>query len=459
MNETTNKKWYEEEFASLNLGDKRLDERFLKICARFNETPQAIISHAIQGFHQCKAAYRFWRNDQVTSKALLDAHGNSIKKRIKENEDYILEIQDSSELNFSSHLKTSGLGPIAEGKYLKGLEMHSSIIATETGLILGIGSCYLWARDTVNKNKGKNYRKVNWEDKESYKWSRALEEVDRIGIERRVTVTDREGDIFVLLEKAEKESRKMIVRLKFNRKIEQSSLAIKEFIQTQECMGTYQINVASKGGIYPKEERTAEIEVRFAQIDFIYGRKSKTNNRKVNALVIHAKEVKASAEDAIEWFLITNLPCDNFIDAIRIIKCYEKRWLSEEFHKILKGAIKIEEARLSTAERLDKLIVFLAIIACRLLWVSRLGRLEPELPCVFVFEEEEWKFIIRRVYKKELKNLEIPSTKDIIIGIAKLGDYWGRKKDPPPGIIALWKGWIKLQDALETIREMNLDVK
>lgn len=460
MKETIHKKWYEEEFASLQLGDKRLNQRFLKICEDFNKTPQAIISQAIEGSHQCKAAYRFWQNNQVTSKAFLEAHGNSIKVRLENNEEYILELQDSSELNFSSHIKTSKLGPIGEGKYLKGLEMHSSIITSESGLVLGIGSCYLWARESKNKNKGKNYRKVNWEDKESIKWARALEEVDRIGIKGRVTVTDREGDIFALLEKAKNEERQMIVRLRWNRKIEQSNhLAVKEFVQTQACAGTYEIKIFSKGGIYPREERSTKVEVRFAKIDFLYSKVSKTKPKKLNVTVIHAKEINpAEGEVAIEWFLITNLFCNDLTNAIRIIRCYEKRWLVEEFHKILKGAIKIEEARLSTGEKLDKLIVFLAIFACRMLWVSRLGRLEPNLPCVLAFEEEEWKFIMLRVYKKELKNLTIPSIKEIITGIAKLGGYWGRKSDPPPGIINLWRGWIKLYDALDTLRELNLSV-
>lgn len=451
-------KWYEEEFASLSLGDKRLDKRFLKICDAFNKSPQAIISHAIEDFHQCKAAYRFWQNPQITSQALLEAHRQSMQKRLDDCEGYTLEIQDSSELNFSSHLKTDDLGPIAGGHPLKGLEVHTSILASEQGLVLGIGSCYLWARDEVNPNKGKNYRKIDWQEKESIKWARAQEEVDSISIKNRVTVTDREGDIFQLLEKAVNEKRNMIVRLRWNRKISQSNLLAKDYVQSQPCAGTYVINIAAKGGAAARGERSATLEVRFAHADILYSKVSKGKKSKLNLMIIHAKEIFPSeGEEPIEWFLITNLACNVLEDAIRIIKCYAKRWLIEDFYKILKGGIKVEEARLGIGERLDKLIVFLAILAYRLMWISRLARIEPDLPCDTVFASSEWKVVMRKAFKASVKNAVIPSVQKMVIGIAKLGGYWGRKNDPPPGVIVIWRGWMKLYEALDLLANFNVD--
>lgn len=455
--------WYEEEFAALDLGDKRLGKRFVQICKDFNRSPQAIISHAVENYHQCKGAYRFWKNDKVTSQALLEAHGKAIEKRLADSEDYTLEIQDSSELNFSSHLKTSELGPIAGGYPLKGLEMHSSIIASEQGLLMGIGSCYIWARDQVNQNKGKNYRKLDWQEKESIKWARAMEEVDRLKIKNRVTVADRESDIFHLLEKADLEERRMIIRLRWNRKIAQSNLLIKEYIQSQPCAGTYTINIAAKGGARsdatPREARTAVVEVRFANVDFLHRKVSKGKQYTLNATVIHAREASvAEGEEPVEWFLISNLPCSTFEEAIRIIRCYEKRWLIEDFHKILKGAIKVEEARLGTAERLDKLIVFLAILACRFMWVNKLSRIDPELPCTVAFAIPEWKLVMRQAYKISLQDSTIPSIEKIVIGIAKLAGYWGRRSDPPPGLIVLWRGWMKLYESLQLLEDLGIDV-
>lgn len=447
--------WFEQEFSSIDLGDKRLKDRFLKICNDFNKTPTAIVNHAVEGFHQCKAAYRFWKNNKITSKAFLCAHHKSIKKRLIDNDEYVLELQDSTEINLTSHIKTDELGPIAEGTKLKGLEMHSSVISTEQGLVLGVGSCYLWARDAKNKNKGKDYRQVEWKDKESIKWARALEEVDNIGIDacRRVTVTDREGDFYELLDKFDTEQRKMIIRLRWDRKIEQSNKNVREFISDQPLKDTYEINIASKGGVNPRAERIATIEVRFASVDLLFPKTPKGNLKKIHSVtIIHAKEINPpEGESSIEWYLITNLDCRHIQEAIRIIKCYTKRWLVEEFHKILKGAMKIEDARLGTGGRLEKLIVFLSIFACRILWINRLSRLVGELPCSIAFQEDEWVFVMQRIYKRELKMGEIPTINEIVIGISKLGGYWGRKSDPPPGIIVLWRGIMRLYDSLEAI--------
>jgi hypothetical protein len=43
---------------------------------------------------------------------------------------------------------------------------------------------------------------------------------------------------------------------------------------------------------------------------------------------------------------------------------------------------------------------------------------------------------------------------EVYIWIAKLGGYTGRRTDPPPGMISLWRGWQRLLDMVEDYRDI-----
>jgi hypothetical protein len=131
--------WYVKEFESLSFGDERLKERFLKICASFDQVLGSIIRQAMDTTLDCRAAYRFWQNPKVTYQALLDSHQKSISSRVQKS-DCIFEIQDSSELDFSTHLKKCGKGLIGRDISAGGFQTHTSLLVSKKGLPIGIGS-------------------------------------------------------------------------------------------------------------------------------------------------------------------------------------------------------------------------------------------------------------------------------------------------------------------------------
>jgi hypothetical protein len=59
--------WAAEEFSDVNLGDKRLNARLMKICDRFSEFPENPINQACADWAETKAAYRFFQNENVGS--------------------------------------------------------------------------------------------------------------------------------------------------------------------------------------------------------------------------------------------------------------------------------------------------------------------------------------------------------------------------------------------------------
>lgn len=81
----------------------------------------------------------------------------------------VLAVQDTSFLNYTSHPKTKGLGPIgAKEQNLLGLVMHTTMTLTPAGLPLGILGQNIWDRDAeADSTTPAELRKRPIEEKES----------------------------------------------------------------------------------------------------------------------------------------------------------------------------------------------------------------------------------------------------------------------------------------------------
>ncbi|HFD2297655.1 TPA: transposase DNA-binding-containing protein, partial [Legionella pneumophila] len=75
--------WAESEFGIVNFGDKRLSKRLLKIADSFANSPECSINRACDDWHQSKAAYRFFQNDAVSERKILDSHITKTIERAK----------------------------------------------------------------------------------------------------------------------------------------------------------------------------------------------------------------------------------------------------------------------------------------------------------------------------------------------------------------------------------------
>ena len=205
-----NDRWSELEFSGVDFGDNRLNRRLFSLARVLAEYPLNPINQACGDPHQAKAAYRFFGNEKVTSEVILASHQRQTCQRI-EGKSLVFLVQDTSFIDFTSHLKTKGLGKI--GRYLhgenngKGLVMHTTLALDEEGLPLGILDQQIWARAVKPdpSRYGELYR-TPIEKKESFKWLRGLHESlshvwqnmeDQPSL---VLIADREADIFELWE-------------------------------------------------------------------------------------------------------------------------------------------------------------------------------------------------------------------------------------------------------------------
>ena len=66
--------WAVNEFEKIDLGDKRLNVRIVRLCDTLSEAPESPINQACADWAETKAAYRFFQNDNVDTEQIMSAH-------------------------------------------------------------------------------------------------------------------------------------------------------------------------------------------------------------------------------------------------------------------------------------------------------------------------------------------------------------------------------------------------
>jgi hypothetical protein len=469
---TTSTGWAESEFGLVNFGDKRLSKRLLKIADSFANSPERSINQACEDWHQSKAAYRFFQNDAVSERKILDNH---IIKTVERAKEYptILAIQDTSYISYKNHKKTEGLGIIAARVRSKttnfqthGLVMHTTFAVTTEGLPIGLLDQKINARPFLDEEvKALKKRSHNIalpiEEKESIRWIESLEnstnhpELKNV---RVVTVCDREADIYDLFEVASMKQSPFVIRARQDRTVNKKSIYSKNsgeklwnLVSRSPCQGEIQVTIPARDN---KPKRTAILEVRFNHFlmnpprNNVKHKTRKLPDLKLNAVYVTEKCPPLEAEP-MNWMLLTNIDVNNFEEAIEKIQWYCLRWRIEIFHKILKSGFKVEECRLGTAERLIRFLAIMSVIAWRIFFITLVARANPNLSCISLLANEEWKILYTKIHHtKDYPDIP-PTIRDAVRWIAQLGGFLARKSDGEPGPITLWRGWKRLVELVD----------
>ena len=143
--------WYEEEMADLELGDKRLDRRAVRVLEALGKQPSRSIPGSCGGWPETVAAYRFLQHPRVTPARLLAPHARATVGRMR-TQPVVLLVQDSSELDYTGKAGIEGLGPL-NWVERQGLFTHLSLAVTPERLSLGVVEAQFWAQeDPPRKN-------------------------------------------------------------------------------------------------------------------------------------------------------------------------------------------------------------------------------------------------------------------------------------------------------------------
>jgi hypothetical protein len=133
-------------------------------------------------------------------------------------------------------------------------------------------------------------------------------------------------------------------------------------------------------------------------------------------------------------------------EAIEKINWYAMRWKIEVFHKIIKSGCKAEESRLRTADRLANLMALFCILSWRILWLTMINRTKPDAPPTIALTPTEIALLDRLICDTGNRNCAVGTLTFYLTKLARVGGYLARSRDPPPGIIVIWRGLTRLTD-------------
>lgn len=169
------------------------------------------------------------------------------------------------------------------------------------------------------------------------------------------------------------------------------------------------------------------------------------------------REEKGTVGKGIEWMLLTTESVESFEQACQVIEWYTGRWMIEIYHQVLKSGCKIAERPFETAQRLERYLAIDSVVAWRIMGLTFQSRETPEMSCEAFLEPEEWQARFCYIHKTRQALGKPPSLREVARWIAKLGGFWGRKRDGEPGVTVMWRGLQRLYDIIQIWRIFDHD--
>ena len=463
--------WVWAEFDGVDFGDQRLNNRFRSLIIDLLGHCGNTLASSFGSWAKIKASYRFFANPRVTFNSMLEPHIAASLSRLSSCSTALI-IQDTTYFDFSARKKASGLDLVHRGSHggiSKGLMLHNTLAVTTDGVPLGILDQRFIDRKSLRKNgievgRGGDHREEPVKEKESQRWIdviRACHEFD-VGDCRMVHVCDREGDFYELFRDAASIGEHVLIRASRNRAInkekrrDEPTTWLFDELMNRRAQGRTTVRLQVNGR---KKYRDATLSIIYKPISMPPPRKRRVSKDgelpMVQLTAIMAVEKRATkSHDKLCWVLLTDLPISSTEQAIEKVHWYTKRWNIEVFHKVLKSGCAVEKAQLETADRLKKYIVLKSVVAWRLFWLTRMSQEDEEASCDVVLDKLEWSLLYRKFNKTRTVPSQVPTLKQAMIWIARLGGYIARPSDPPPGVISLWRGWERLTQMVDDYRDI-----
>lgn len=452
-------KWAASELKHAQLGDPRRKKRLIRIVEDLAGQPGESVPTASGNRAATTAAYDFWNSPYIKPSDIRDAHAQKTLERIQQHDDnLVLAIQDTTNLDFTGHKATKGLGILDHPSSI-GLKVHSCLVVTKQGVPLGLIDQKVWSRPVENKGIAKQRRQKETKDKESQRWLDSCRQTEKLIPKsiQVVTVTDREGDIFDLFAQERSENSHLLIRAAHNRKVLDETKYLHQSISQVKPCGTLSVEI-HRNPEHHARVATLTLTTALFEIEPPRHHKQRSKLKPVNLQVILAQEENPpSGIKAISWLLLTTLDIKDFEQAVRCVRWYSYRWLIERYHYALKSGCGIEKLQLETARRIEMALATYTIVAWRLLWLTYHSRINPQQPCDTVLETHEWQSLCATIQKTPKPPKHPPSLRDAIRMIAALGGFLGRKSDGEPGIKTIWRGLRRLHDIALTWKLLHCD--
>ena len=444
------------------LPEKRLRERAVKMGMAMTARPGAAMTEAFDTEQETRAAYDFFENRRMSLPILLDPATRALGRGLRGSPPEgatVLCVQDTTELNLSHLATCTGLGPIGNPKN-RGLFAHVALAVGTDGVPIGLLGTETWVRPVEQRGKAKTRRAKPFEEKESVRWWRTIEQAEdrvlRPGL--LVHVGDRESDIYEVFSRSCAKSFRVLVRAAHDRKVDAEEgwlwAQVSTFAQSEQQRTIHvperralpQHTPARKART-ARTARDATVAIQFGSVTICAPHGAKGT---VKLSAVHVFEIDPpEGVEPVEWLLLTSDLIASEADAWLRVDWYRCRWVIEEFFKVLKSGCRVEARQFETRATFEVSLGFSLLASVRLLALTKRARIDPEQLASSVLLPDEEDVLLRHAEVHHRRPVGALRLRDAIVLIAKLGGYLGRKNDGPPGWITLWRGYRRLYALVE----------
>ena len=215
-------------------------------------------------------------------------------------------------------------------------------------------------------------------------------------------------------------------------------------------LDVHKMQIAAGGGKHAREQRDTTTEIRIDRIEMLPPQEaSGSGPLSVIAAQVHDAEPPPD-EDQYEWMLVSSEGRPDAAHARRLVGHYETRWCIEEFFRLLKSGLRVDDRRLQTFDSLSKAMVFDEVTACKLFEVRRVAEKDPERPAEQVLPPERIECLAgmlreHRILPRTRRGQErVVNARTLCVHIGRLVGFIHSSRQPLPGHMKLWKGLTRL---------------
>src|SRR5713226_9450124 len=380
--------WAQRTFGAVRLGDERRTRRAVKLAEAIAREPQVSLPKQVGKRKEVQAAYRFLQSGKVSYEALMRPHVEQTRAQYGQLP-VVLLVQDTTELDYQAHRKTSGLGPIGNGRHQGFLLQTVLAVEPTSGELLGIAHQEPFIRQPAPK--GERYSQRVQRERESQVWERA---VQAIGAPPQgvvwVQVGDRYSDIYTLFLECRQQQTHFVIRAAQDRcvdeRVEEVAPPLKrrkrkagdppqahlwETVRGWAACDEQDLEVPAE---HARKARTARVAVSFGPLRLLAPDKREHELPSLDVWVVRVWELHApEGVEPLEWVLLTSLPVETVEQAWERVGWYRRRWIVEDYHQALKTGCRMEERQIESYEGLRRLLGLLAPTAVRLLQLRTLA--------------------------------------------------------------------------------------
>jgi hypothetical protein len=388
-----------------------------------------------------KAAYRLRDEAALTLPALLTPHWQQTRQAAGPHPVTLL-LQDTTTLDYSHHPRTTGLGPIGNGRGRGRLVQSVLAVVPQPRQVLGLAHQDAFRRQPAPRGEGCATRQGR--ARESEAWPRAVAAVGPPPPGARwVHVGDRGGDIFAFLAACRQQQADFLVRVAQHRRVAVAGgrAALCAHARALPARATRVLRLPARHG---QPARQAEVALSYGPVT-VRPPKHSPKQAPLPAWVVRVWEpAPPPGAPALEWLLLTSVPTASVEAAWERAAWYTCRWLVEDYHQCLTTGCRVERRQFQTGDRLLRRLGLCAPLAVRLLQRREGARLSPQRPAHEVLPGELLA-VVAAVAGLAPAQLTAGACWR---ASARLGGHQGRRRAGPPGWQSLWRGWHYVQTVL-----------